>query len=164
MMRDNTMKNIAVYAGTFDPITFGHVDLLERAARIFDRVIVAVAVNKNKKPLFSLEERVALATGALGNLKNVEVQGFDSLLLDFAKQHNANVILRGLRAVADFDYEFQLASMNRYMNQDIETMFMMPAEKYMYISSSLVREIAALGGDVSGFVPSVVMQALRAKV
>lgn len=157
------MKNIAVYAGTFDPITFGHVDLLERASRIFDRVIVAVAVNKNKKPLFSLEERVVLATKALSNLKNIEVQGFDSLLLDFAKQHNANVILRGLRAVADFDYEFQLASMNRYMNQNIETMFMMPAEKYMYISSSLVREIAALGGDVSGFVPPAVVDALRGK-
>jgi pantetheine-phosphate adenylyltransferase len=157
------MKNIAVYAGTFDPITFGHVDLLERAAPIFDRVIVAVAVNKSKTPLFTLEERVALASKALGNLKNVEVQGFDCLLLDFAKKHSANIILRGLRAVADFDYEFQLASMNRYMNQKIETMFMMPAEKYMYISSSLVREIAALNGDVSGFVPSVVVEALRGK-
>lgn len=157
------MKNIAVYAGTFDPITFGHIDLLERAARIFDKVIVAVAVNKNKRPLFDLEERVALAQAALKNLKNIEVEGFDSLLLDFAKQHNANIILRGLRAVADFDYEFQLASMNRYMNQEIETMFMMPAEKYMYISSSLVREIATLGGDVSGFVPAVVADALRGK-
>jgi len=157
------MKNIAVYAGTFDPITFGHVDLLERATRIFDKVIVAVAVNKNKKPLFTLEERVTLAKTALANLKNIEVQGFDSLLLDFAKQHQANIILRGLRAVADFDYEFQLASMNRYMNQEIETMFMMPAEKYMYISSSLVREISALGGDISGFVPHVVVEALRGK-
>ncbi len=158
------MKNIAVYAGTFDPITYGHVDLLERASRIFDRVIVAVAVNKNKKPLFSVEERVTLASKVLANLKNVEAQSFDCLLLDFAKQHNANIILRGLRAVADFDYEFQLASMNRYMNQNIETMFMMPAEKYMYIASSLVREIAALGGDVSGFVPPVVAEALRGKV
>jgi pantetheine-phosphate adenylyltransferase len=158
------MKNIAVYAGTFDPVTFGHVDLLERAAHIFDHVIVAVAVNKNKKPLFTLEERVMLASKALSNLKNVEVKGFDSLLLDFAKQHNANIILRGLRAVADFDYEFQLASMNRYMNQKIETMFMMPAEKYMYIASSLVREIASLGGDVSGFVPAVVVEALRGKI
>jgi pantetheine-phosphate adenylyltransferase len=157
------MNNIAVYAGTFDPITFGHVDLLERAARIFDRVIVAVAVNKNKKPLFTLEERVALARETLSNLKNVDVLGFDSLLLDFAKEHGANVILRGLRAVADFDYEFQLASMNRYMNPAIETMFMMPAEKYMYISSSLVREISALGGDVSGFVPPQVLAALKRK-
>lgn len=157
------MKNIAVYAGTFDPITFGHVDLLERASKLFDRVIVAVAVNKNKKPLFSLEERVSLAEMALSKLNNIEVAGFDSLLLDFAKQHHANVILRGLRAVADFDYEFQLASMNRYMDQNIETMFLMPAEKYMYISSSLVREIAALGGDISGFVPPVVVEALRGK-
>jgi len=157
------MKNIAVYAGTFDPITYGHIDLLERAAPIFDKIIVAVAINKNKKPLFSLEERVDLIVSSLHNLKNIEVQGFDSLLLDFAKRHDANVILRGIRAVADFDYEFQLASMNRHMNPRIETMFMMPAEKYMYISSSLVREISTLGGDVSGFVPNIVADALRGK-
>lgn len=155
------MKNIAVYAGTFDPVTFGHIDLLERAARIFDRVIVAVALNKNKQSLFSLDARVEMSAKVLSGLKNVEVCGFDSLLLDFAKQHDANVILRGLRAVADFDYEFQLASMNRNLNPAIETMFMMPAEKYMYISSSLVREIAALGGDVSGFVPPLVVEALK---
>jgi pantetheine-phosphate adenylyltransferase len=158
------MKNIAIYAGTFDPITLGHVDLLERAARIFDHVIVAIAVNHNKKPLFSMQERVDLSTRVVSHLKNIEVKGFDCLLLDFAKQHGANVILRGLRAVADFDYEFQLASMNRYMNQAIETMFMMPAEKYMYISSSLVREIATLGGDVSGFVPPLIVKALKEKV
>lgn len=157
------MKNIAVYAGTFDPITFGHLDVVERAARIFDKVIIAIAVNKNKQPLFSLEERVALTSSALSHLNNVTVSGFDTLLLDFAKAHQANVILRGLRAVADFDYEFQLASMNRNLNPAIETMFLMPAEKYMYISSSLVREIAALGGDVEGFVPPVVVQALKNK-
>ena len=157
------MKNIAVYAGTFDPITHGHVDLIERAARIFDQVIVGIAANPQKKPLFSLEERVSLSKEVLAAHQNVVVYGFNSLLLDFANEHGANVILRGLRAVADFDYEFQLASMNRFLNQDIESMFLMPAEKYMYISSSLVREIASLGGDVSGFVPPRVVDALRKK-
>ncbi|RDI41498.1 pantetheine-phosphate adenylyltransferase [Aquicella lusitana] len=156
-------KNIAVYAGTFDPITYGHIDLIERASRIFDKVIVAIALNKNKKPLFSLSERVQLTTKILSDYKNVEIDGFDSLLLDFAKQHGANVILRGLRAVADFDYEFQLASMNRNLNPAIESMFLMPAEKYMYISSSLVREIASLGGKVTGFVPPLIVEALHKK-
>ncbi len=154
-------KNVAVYAGTFDPITFGHIDLIERAARIFDQVIVGVAVNKNKNPLFSLEERVALCAQALTSEKNVEVLGFDTLLLDFAREHHATVILRGLRAVADFDYEFQLASMNRFLNATIESMFLMPAENYMYISSSLVREIASMNGDVSGFVPPNIVEALQ---
>ena len=158
------MKNIAVYAGTFDPITYGHVDLIERAGRMFERVIVAIAVNHNKKTLFSLEERVALSAEVLKSYANVDVMGFDSLLLDFAKKHGANVILRGLRAVADFDYEFQLASMNRFLNPAIESMFLMPAEKYMYISSTLVREIATLGGDVSGFVPAQVVAALKKKI
>ena len=157
------MENIAVYAGTFDPITYGHVDVIERAANIFDQVIVAIAASPNKKPLFSLEERVNLSTVVLKNLTNVSVHGFNCLLLDFAKQHQANVILRGLRAVADFDYEFQLASMNRFLNPKIESMFLMPAEKFMYISSSLVREIAVLGGDVSGFVPAHVANALNKK-
>lgn len=158
------MKNIAVYAGTFDPITFGHVDVIERATRIFDQVIVAIAVSRQKEPLFSLEERVKLTQAVLSGMDSVVVKGFDSLLLDFAKAHQANVILRGLRAVADFDYEFQLASMNRYLNPSIETMFLMPAEKYMYISSSLVREISVLGGDVTGFVSPLVVQALQKKV
>jgi pantetheine-phosphate adenylyltransferase len=157
------VKNIAVYAGTFDPITFGHVDLVERAAKIFDQVIVAVAANKNKTPLFSLAERTDLAAQILSMHPNVKVAGFDCLLLDFAKQHGANVILRGLRAVADFDYEFQLASMNRYLNPTIESMFLMPAEKYMYVSSSMVREIASLGGDVAGFVPPLIATALYKK-
>lgn len=157
------MKNIAVYAGTFDPITFGHVDLVERASRIFDKVIVGVAASPNKKALFTLEERVELARLSLTGYTNVEIHGFNSLLLDFAAQHHANVILRGLRAVADFDYEFQLASMNRFMNPQIESMFLMPAEKYMYISSSLVREISVLNGDVTGFVPAPVVQALQKK-
>lgn len=157
------MKNTAVYAGTFDPITYGHVDLIDRASRIFDRVIIAVAASPNKQPLFSLDERVDLAAKVLSQYQNVTVHGFDSLLLEFAKEHGANVILRGLRAVADFDYEFQLASMNRFMNPDIESMFLMPSEKYMYISSSIVREITKLGGDVSGFVPPLVVKALESK-
>ncbi|HLB41562.1 MAG TPA: pantetheine-phosphate adenylyltransferase [Gammaproteobacteria bacterium] len=156
------MQNIAVYAGTFDPITYGHTDLIERASRIFDRIIIAIATSPNKKPLFPLQERIDLVTATVTH-PNVEVRGFDNLLLDFAKQHHANVILRGLRAVADFDYEFQLASMNRFIHPDIETIFLMPAEKYMYISSTLVREIAALKGDVTGFVPTTVVKALHKK-
>ncbi len=157
------MKNIAVYAGTFDPITFGHVDLIERAVSIFDRIIVAIAASPSKHPLFSLEERVHMSADVLKSYPNVEVLGFDSLLLDFAKKHGANVILRGLRTVTDFDYEFQLASMNRHLNQEIESIFLMPDENYMYISSSLVREIAFLGGDVSAFVPDQVVQELKKK-
>ena len=157
------MKNIAVYAGTFDPITFGHVDLVNRATSIFDRVIVAIAESPKKSPLFSLEERVELASAVLGQYKNVEVAGFNSLLLDFAAQHGANVILRGLRTVTDFDYEFQLASMNRHLNPNIESIFLMPSENYMYIASSLVREIASLGGDVKAFVPEPVALALLKK-
>lgn len=158
------MKNIAVYAGTFDPVTFGHIDVLERAARIFDKIIVAVAKSPNKTPLFSLKERVKLTTDVLLHMKQIEVMGFDNLLLDFARQHQANVILRGLRTVTDFDYEFQLASMNRNLNSAIETLFLMPSEKHMYISSSLVREIASLRGDVKSFVPDKVVQALKKKL
>jgi pantetheine-phosphate adenylyltransferase len=155
---------IAVYPGTFDPITFGHIDLVDRASRLFDKVIVAIAANPNKKPLFSLEERRDLAMQSLARYKNVKIEGFDSLLLDYVKKEQAGVILRGLRAVADFDYEFQLASMNRFLNPDIESLFLMPAEKYMYISASLVREIALFKGDVRGFVPEHVAQALYKKV
>lgn len=157
------MKNIAIYPGTFDPITYGHVDLVDRAATIFESVIIAIAANHNKKPLLTLDERVQLTKEALKNRSNVMVKGFDSLLLDFAKQHGANVILRGLRTVTDFEYEFQLASMNRRLDPAIETMFLMPAEKYMYVSSSLVREIALLGGDVTAFVPEEVVKALTKK-
>ncbi len=156
-------KNTAVYAGTFDPITYGHIDIIARAARLFDEVIVGIAASSKKQPLFTLEERVALVQSVLTDYPSVKVAGFNSLLLDFAKAHQANVIVRGLRTVTDFDYEFQLASMNRHLNPNIESIFLMPDENYMYISSSLVREIASLGGDVKGFVPEKVVLALQQK-
>jgi len=157
------MKNIAVYPGTFDPITFGHIDLVDRAARIFDRVIVAIAISTNKRPCFLIEERVQLAQAVLAHHQNVEVYGFESLLLHFMKEHDANIILRGLRAVSDFDYEFQLAGMNRQMNPQVESLFLTPAENFTYISSSFVREIAQMNGDVSKFVPEQVARALTEK-
>jgi pantetheine-phosphate adenylyltransferase len=158
------MKNTAVYPGTFDPITFGHIDLVERAARIFDQVIVAVAANKNKKPCFTLEERMGYVSESLKKCVNVKVMGFDILLIDFMRQQKANIILRGMRVVSDFDYEFQLAGMNRYLASDIESLFLMPAESYTYISSSFVREIASLGGEVSAFVPDFIAKALKQKM
>jgi pantetheine-phosphate adenylyltransferase len=158
------MNVTALYPGSFDPITNGHSDLVERATRIFDRVIVAVAASPKKSPLFTLEERVALAREVLGGLRNVEVCGFDNLLADYARQREAQVILRGLRAVSDFEYEFQLAGMNRRLNAETETLFLTPAESYSYISSSLVKEIAQLGGDVSAFVHPSVRAALIARL
>jgi len=157
------MKNIVIYPGTFDPITFGHMDLVDRAARLFDKVIVAIAISANKRPCFSIDERVGLAQEVLGHHKNVEVHGFESLLLHFMKEHHANIILRGLRAVSDFEYEFQLAGMNRQMDPKIESMFLMPSESLTYISSSFVREIAQMGGDVSKFVSPNVVSALNKK-
>lgn len=152
---------IAVYPGTFDPITNGHSDIVTRAAILFDKVIVAVAASPGKGPMFSIEQRVELAKEALTDLKNVEVCQFDNLLVDFASQHDAKVILRGLRAVSDFEYEFQLAGINRRLAPDVETLFLRPAEQYAYISSSLVREVAGLGGDVSEFIHPVVQAALK---
>lgn len=153
------MSVIAVYPGTFDPITNGHSDLVERASRLFDRVIVAIAANPGKTPLFDLQHREAMAETVLQGLDNVEVSGFSELLVDFVKRKQGNVILRGLRVVSDFEYEMQLASMNRHLAEDIETLFLTPSEKCSFISSSLVREIAQLGGDVSEFVhPSVVSE------
>lgn len=154
------MNVTALYPGSFDPITNGHTDLVERATRIFDRVIVAVAASPKKGPLFTLDERVELAREALVGLPKVEVCGFDSLLADYAREREAQVILRGLRAVSDFEYEFQLAGMNRRLNAEVETLFLTPAESYSYISSSLVKEIAQLGGDVSAFVHPTVRAAL----
>ena len=154
------MNKTALYPGTFDPLTNGHVDLVQRAARCFGHVLVAVAGSGSKTPCFTLDERIALAREALSGAPNVEVTGFSGLLVSFAKEHRADVILRGLRAVSDFEYEFQLASMNRRLAPDVETMFLTPDEGYTFISSSLVREIASLGGDVSAFVPAAVQRAL----
>jgi len=152
----------AVYPGTFDPITNGHSDLIGRASRLFERVVVAVAANPGKRPVFTLEQRVTLASEVLADLPNVEVCAFDSLLADFVQQKGAAVILRGLRAVSDFEYEFQLAWMNRRLAPEVETIFLTPAADYAYISSSLVREIAALGGDITAFVHPKVAAALAA--
>ncbi|NIP72367.1 MAG: pantetheine-phosphate adenylyltransferase [Gammaproteobacteria bacterium] len=154
----------AVYPGTFDPITNGHTDLVQRAARLFGRVIVAVAANPQKAPAFSQDERVEFARVALEGLDNVRVCSFDTLLVHFVREHKAQVILRGLRAVSDFEFEFQLAGMNRHLAPEVETLFLTPAEQYAYISSSLVREIAALGGDVSPFVHEKVGAALAARL
>jgi len=151
----------AIYPGTFDPLTNGHSDIVARAAVLFDRVVVAVAEHSGKSPAFDLERRVALARKVLAPLDNVEVVTFNTLLVDFARSIGVNVILRGLRAVSDFEYEFQLAGMNRRLSADLETLFLTPAEQYAYISSSLVREIAALGGDVGEFVHPSVQAALK---
>jgi pantetheine-phosphate adenylyltransferase len=158
---DPIHARVAVYPGTFDPITNGHIDLVSRAAPLFDRLVVGIAESPGKSPSFSLDERISLARLALAGLANVEVRGFSSLLAHFVRDTGAGVILRGLRAVSDFEYEFQLASMNRHLIPDAETLFLTPAEQYSFISSSLVREIARLGGDVAGFVHPAVQQALR---
>ncbi len=150
-----------VYPGTFDPITNGHIDLIGRAACLFDQVVVAVAADTHKRPTFDLEERLALARGTVAHLTNVQVTAFSGLLVSFAEAAGINVIMRGLRAVSDFEFEFQLASMNRRMSPHIETLFLTPAEQYAFISSSLVREVSRLGGDVSAFVPPEVRAALR---
>lgn len=154
---------IAVYPGTFDPITNGHIDLVDRAAPLFETLVVGVAESPGKGPALGLELRVDLAREALAPYPNVQVRGFNSLLADFAVEVGAGVLLRGLRAVSDFEYEFQLASMNRHLIPQVETLFMTPAEEYGFISSSLVREISRLGGDVSAFVPAAVDRALRAE-
>lgn len=156
-------KNIAIYPGTFDPVTNGHADLAKRGAKIFDQLVVAIADSRRKGPLFSLAERIDMTTEILAPYKNVKVVGFDTLLADFATEIGANVILRGLRAVSDFEYEFQLASMNRQLIPEIETMFLTPAEQFSFISSSLIKEISMLNGDVSRFAHPIVQQALKDK-
>ena len=155
------LTHTVVYPGTFDPITNGHVDLVERAAKLFERVVVAVATSEKKTPLFSLEARVDLAQTSLQHVDAVEIVPFSGLLVDFVRQHDSHCVLRGLRAVADFEYEFQLANMNRAMSPSFESVFLTPSAELSYISSSLVREIAALGGDVSRFVPTNVAEALE---
>ena len=154
------MQSTAIYPGTFDPITNGHLDLIARASRLYYKVVVAVAVNRGKTPLFSLDERVDLVKAVTSEFPNVQVIGFGNLLVECAKQQGANVILRGLRAVSDFEYEFQLAGMNRRLAPELETVFLTPAEQYEFISSSMIREIAQLNGDVSCFVPDLVHQCL----
>jgi pantetheine-phosphate adenylyltransferase len=150
------MKTIAIYPGSFDPITNGHVDLIHRACKLFDRVIIAIAQNTNKDSFLSIDQRVKAVETAIEPLTNSRVLSFDSLLVDFASEHNAQIIIRGLRAVSDFDYEFQLSGMNKRLNPAIETLFMTPSEEFANISSSLVREILSLGGDISQFVPESV--------
>ncbi|WP_067516756.1 pantetheine-phosphate adenylyltransferase [Endozoicomonas ascidiicola] len=152
-----------IYPGTFDPITKGHMDLVERAAKLFDTIVIAVAESPKKQPLFDLKTRVALAEASTAHLPNVEVTGFSSLLANFVAEQNAQVILRGLRAVSDFEYEFQMANMNRVLAPKVESLFLTPAEQYSYISSTLVREIASLGGDISKFVHPCVQKALTEK-
>jgi len=155
----------AMYPGTFDPITLGHEDLVRRASRIFDRVVVAIARDTGGKvPLFTFDERVDMAEQALGDHGNVEIRGYSGLTVEYARQNGLAVIIRGLRAVSDFEYEFQLANMNRQLTEDVETVFLTPTDKYTYISSTLVREVASLGGDVSGFVSPQVRDALVARI
>jgi pantetheine-phosphate adenylyltransferase len=159
-----TRPSRAVYPGTFDPITRGHEDLVRRASTLFDELIVAVADSRGKGPFFSLEERVSIARETLAPFGNVRVEGFSGLLMEFLRKHDAKIILRGLRAVSDFEYEFQMAGMNRILYPDVETLFLTPAEQYMFISATMVREIATLGGDVSLFVNPKVLPRLKAKI
>lgn len=155
---------LAIYPGSFDPVTNGHLDLIERGAQIFDRLVVAVLRNLEKEPLFSTQERAEMLTEATKKHPNVTIDVFDGLLVDYVRERKAQVILRGIRAISDYEYELQMAMMNRKLAPDVETVFMLPAEAYSYLSARLVREIARLGGDVSGLVPASVLQRLRAKV
>ena len=157
------MPVLAVYPGSFDPITMGHVDIIQRGSRLFDRIVVAVLINADKSPLFTVGERVEIAREVFRDRANVEVDTFDGLLVDYARRRDAKVIVRGLRAVSDFEYEMQMALMNRRLSPDVETVFMMPAEPYTYVSSRLVKEVVALGGSVKGIVPDIVERRLREK-
>ncbi|HAK56686.1 MAG: pantetheine-phosphate adenylyltransferase [Vicinamibacterales bacterium] len=163
MTSASTGRRIAVYPGSFDPLTNGHVDIIVRGSRLFDRIIVALLVNADKAPLFTLAERVEIAREVFASYPNVEVDTFDGLLIDYVRRREANVIVRGLRAISDFEYELQMALMNRRLNPEAETVFMMPAEQYTYLSSRLVKEVFALGGTISGLVPDTVKAHLRRK-
>ncbi len=154
-------KMHAVYPGTFDPITNGHYDLVRRAAGIFERVVVAIAANPNKTPMFELDKRIDMARRVLNDVPNVEVQGYSGLTVEFARSHGLHVVIRGLRAVSDFEFEFQLANMSRHLSREVETVFLTPQEQFTFISSTLIREIASLGGDVSEFVHPLVAEELR---
>lgn len=156
-------KRIAIYPGTFDPLTRGHEDLVRRTAKLFDHVIVGVAGSPSKHPLFELEERVELAREVLHDVPNLQVHGFNGLLIDFIREHGAHIIVRGLRAVSDFEYEFQMAGMNRRLHPDVETLFLTPGEEHMFLSATMVREIGLLGGDISTFVHPCVAERLRQK-
>jgi len=158
------MKNVTVYPGSFDPLTYGHIDIIKRAARLTDHLVVAVARNIDKAPMFSLKERLEMLKEATKGLKGVTVDSFDGLAVDYVKSHGAKVMIRGLRMISDFEYEFQMALTNRKLNPDIETMFMMPSEEYSYISSKLIKEAASLGADVSSFVPEFVQKAVKKKL
>jgi pantetheine-phosphate adenylyltransferase len=158
------MSTLAVYPGSFDPLTNGHVDIITRGARLFDRIIVAILINAEKSPLFTMDERVEIATDVFKGVPNVEVDTFDGLLVDYVERRNAQVIVRGLRAVSDFEFEFQMALMNQRLNGKIETIFMMPAEQYTYTSSRLIKEVFRLGGRVHGLVPDMVEERLRRKI
>jgi pantetheine-phosphate adenylyltransferase len=154
---------LAIYPGSFDPLTNGHVDIIQRGSRLFDRIVVAILLNVEKSPLFTVDERVEIAREVFANNPNVEVDTFDGLLVDYARRKGAGVIVRGLRAISDFEYEMQMALMNRNLNPEVETVFMMPAETYTYVSSRLVKEVAALGGSVTNLVPRTVDDRLRRK-
>jgi pantetheine-phosphate adenylyltransferase len=157
------MPTVAVYPGSFDPLTNGHVDIVSRGARLFDRIVVAILVNAEKAPLFSMEERVEIARNVFAPFPNVEVDTFNGLLVDYVERRQAQVIVRGLRAVSDFEFEFQMALMNQHLKPSIETVFMMPVEKYTYLSSRLIKEVFSLGGRVEGLVPDLVEERLRGK-
>ena len=163
-MATSPSRHVAVYPGTFDPLTNGHVDIIQRGAVLFDRIVVAILINPTKSPLFSVEERVEMARAVFKSQPGVEVDTFDGLLIDYAQQRQANVIVRGLRAISDFEYEMQMALMNRHLSSAIETILMMPAESYTYLSSQLVKEVFGLGGSVRGLVPDLVETRLREKV
>lgn len=158
------MRNIAIYPGSFDPVTYGHLDIIKRAVKIFDKVIVAVAHNSEKDPLFSVSERVELLKKATKGVKGIEVDDFHGLVVDYVRRKNARVVVRGLRMISDFEYEFQMALTNRKLTDDVETIFMMPSEAYSYLSSKLIKEAASLGANLKGFVPGFVEKAIKAKL
>jgi pantetheine-phosphate adenylyltransferase len=157
-------QKLAVYPGTFDPVTYGHIDLIKRATKIFDKVVIAVAANRSKSPLFSVEERVVMLKDAVKGINNVVVENFDGLVVDYIRKTGSNVMIRGLRMLSDFEYEFQMALTNRKLDEDIETIFLMPSESYSYVSSKLIKEAAGLGADVSNFVPKKVQSLLKNKL